>query len=232
MSKKYTCVLADDNELDRLMLRHLLKTNSTLEIMGEYNSAEDVLKYHIDNLPDILFLDIDMGKISGLELRSMLMTVPVCVFISAYPEYALESFEKNALDFIVKPITKDRFASTLLRISEYLNIKTKAQLLDEELGSDIIYIKDGNDKIKIHTYDILYLEAYKDYTKIVTTSAYNIILSSLGNLLSRHPFDKFVRIHRSYAVARHKVQKISTHEVYVGNTILPIGRSYKDTISW
>lgn len=232
MSKKYTCIIADDNEIDRLMLQHLLQTMSEFDIIGVYENAEDVLKNHSQHLPDALFLDIDMGELSGLELRKMMYDVPVCVFITAYPEYAIESFEKNALDFIVKPISKERFSLTLKRVSEYLNIKDKAKALDAELGTDIIYIKDGNQKIKIHTHEILYLEAYKDYTKIVTDSAYNIILSSLGNLLSREPFDKFVRIHRSYAVARHKVQKISNQEVFLGDISLPIGRSYKESLAW
>lgn len=232
MSKKYTCIIADDNEIDRLMLHHLLQTMSDFEIIGVYENAEEVLKHHKHHIPDALFLDIDMGEISGLALRNIFNDVPVCVFISAYPEYAIESFEKNALDFIVKPISRERFSRSLQRANEYLNIKNKAALLDAELGADIIYIKDGNQKIKIHTNEILYLEAYKDYTKIVTNSAYNIILSTLGNLLSKEPFDKFVRIHRSYAVARHKVKKISNQEVFLGEISLPIGRSYKESLSW
>lgn len=232
MTAKYTCIIADDNELDRLMLTHLINKHSNFEIIGAYNSAEAVLDKHTNNLPHILFLDIDMGEKNGLQLRELLIDVPVCVFVTSYADYAVDSFELNALDFIVKPIQKERFEKTIHRINEYMTLKEKAGLLDEHLGGDYIFIKEGTSKIKISTHEIRYLEAYKDYTKIVSNNAYHIILSSLGNLLQQPPFDKFIRIHRSYAVARHHVQQVHSNEVSLGNINLPIGRSYKDILTW
>jgi len=232
MSTAFTCIIVDDSELDRLMLRHLLGAYPTIQILGEYASAEQLLADTTHQQPDILFLDIDMGEMSGLKLRQRFMHIDVCVYITSHPEFAVDSFELNALDFIVKPLSKERLSKTILRIQEYLQMKNKACQLDKEMGTEAIFIKDGNKKIKILTHEILYLEAYKDYTKIVTDNSYNIVSCSLGNLLTQSPFDKFVRIHRSYAVASHKVQKIGSNDVSLGNIVLPIGRSYKELLPW
>lgn len=228
----YKYIIVEDNELDRLFLKALMKHFEDFLLIGEFADAEIALPSIREYMPEILFLDIDMGKMSGLELRERLQEVPICIFITSHPEYAVESFEMNALDFIVKPLKKDRLEKTIFRIKEYLQIRNKAYLLDKEMGSDVIYIKEGNDKIKINSHEIIYLEAYKDYTKIVTENKFHVILCTLGNLLNQTPFSQFIRIHRSYAIAKHKIRKITGNEVYMDNIALPIGRSYKEILQW
>ena len=175
-------------------------------------------------------LDIDMPGMSGLELRQQLIDIPACIFVTSYPDYAVESFGLSALDFLVKPLKADRFELTMRRLQDYLLIRQKAELLDFTLGSDSLFIKDGHDHIKIQLHEVLYLEALKDYTSIVTAKKKYCVLSSLGNLLKEKSFQAFVRIHRSYAVQKHFIKKITAKEVMVYDILLPIGRSYKESV--
>jgi two-component system LytT family response regulator len=230
LSKKYECIIVDDNEIDRLTVVSFVRRIPFLHIGGIFGSSTEALEFTRENPPDVLFLDIDMPGIGGLDLRRQLDKVPACIFITSYPEYALESFENAALDFLVKPLRGERFEKAMARLQDFLEIRHKAELLDYTLGEDTIFIKDGHDHIKLQLHEIIYLEALKDYTGIMTRQKKYCVLSPLGNLLKERAFQTFVRIHRSYAVQKHFIDKITPKEVMVNNLPLPIGRTYKDEI--
>lgn len=124
---------------------------------------------------------------SGLELREHLINIPACIFITSYPDFAVESFELSVFDFLIKPLKADRFEKAMHRLQDYLLVKQKAALLDFTLGADSLFIKDGHEHIKIQLHEVLYLEALKDYTSIVTIKKKYCVLSSLGNLLKEKP---------------------------------------------
>ena len=136
--------------------------------------------------------------------------------------------QKRIVDFLVKPLEKERFDKAMNRLKDYLDIRHKAALFECSLGGDSIFIKDGHDQVKIQLHDIVYLEALKDYTRIVTEQKKYCVLSMLGNLLQENAFRKFVRIHRSYAVQKHFIRKLTAKQVFVNDVPLPIGRSYKN----
>jgi DNA-binding LytR/AlgR family response regulator len=230
LKNKYSCVIVDDDEIDRLTTTSFVRRYPFLTIDGIYESAEQALSATRESLPDVLFLDIDMPGISGLELRRKLESVPACIFITSHPEYALEGFEATALDFLVKPLKSDRFETAMGRLQHFLEIHAKASMLDYTLGVDTLFIKDGHDRIKLLLHEIIYLEALKDYTGIVTLNKKYCVLSPLGNLLKETAFKSFIRIHRSYAVQRHFINKITAKDVTVNNLLLPIGRSYKEAV--
>lgn len=230
MQKVYSCIIADDDEVDRLTVTHFAKQYPFLTITGSFDNAMATLQFAKTNPPDILFLDIDMPELSGLELRKELSAIPACVFITSYPDYAVESFELEALDFIVKPVKAERFAKMAARIQSYLDIKYKATLLDYSLGGDTLFIKDGHEHIKLQLHDIIYLEALRDYTSIVTLTKTHTVLCTLGNLLEQKAFQQFIRIHRSYAVQKHFISKITPKEVMINEITLPVGRSYKEAL--
>jgi two-component system, LytTR family, response regulator len=227
MSRIYSCIIADDHEIDRLSVLAAVKKYSFMQVTGVYSSAETALAAVKQTLPDIAFFDIDMPGISGLELRNRLPDIPVCVFISSYPDYAVDTFELAALDFIVKPVKADRFAKTAERIKAYLEIRNKAALLDGTLGADTIFIKEGHEQVKLALHEVVYLEALKDYTIIATAGKKYTVLSTLGKLLKEKPFNQFVRIHRSYAVQKHFIERIKAQEITVNSIVLPVGRNYK-----
>ncbi|HET6252847.1 MAG TPA: LytTR family DNA-binding domain-containing protein [Puia sp.] len=225
-----TCLIADDYEIDRLTVVAYLRKYPFIQISGVYDNSQKALE-HLQKKPvDILFLDIDMPGLSGLELRSRFMEIQVCIFITAYPDYAVDAFEAAALDLLIKPITGDRFAKTIQRTREYFDLRQKAGLFEHSLGQDTIFIKEGHEKTKVKLHDILYLEALRDYTTIVTPQRKYHVLTSLGNLLNESEFRSFIRIHRSFAVQRHYVRKLDTRNVYLDDVSLPLGKAYKTDI--
>lgn len=232
MSKTYNCIIVDDDEIDRLTVVSYAKKFPALKIIGVFADAEQALPLlEKGEVVDILFLDIDMPQLNGLDFRKKAMQVPVCIYITAHPEHAVESFELDTLDFIVKPIRLDRFGQTMQRIGDYMELKLKANLFEASVGGDAIYIKEGHQQTKIKLHDILYLEALKDYTKIVTTGKRHCVLSSIGTLLKEEHFRSFVRIHRSYAVQKQFIQKVGTQEILLKNDVaIPVGRSYKENL--
>lgn len=228
---KYRCIIVDDDDIDRLAMVSYAKRFPVLEIIGIFKSAETALTFLENQMPDILFLDIDMPGISGLEFRQRTMQVPVCIFVSSHAEHAIEAFLLDTLDFIAKPIKLDRFTKTVARIESYMDTHEKASLFETVVGQHEMYIKIGHEKVKIKFDEIRYLEALKDYTRIVTADENHNVLSSLGTLLKTPEFASFIRIHRSFAIQKKAVKKIMSNGITLDDdSVLPIGRSYKDDL--
>ncbi len=232
ISRIYKALLVDDNEIDRLNTRIYLKKYAFIEVAASCSSAEEAISFLAENTVDVFFFDIDMPGLSGHELRKITGNDQACIFITAYPDYAFESFELEALDFLVKPLQKERFAIAMERLYKYLDLKHKAALFEYSLGADTVFIKDGHTQIKVPLHEIIYLEALKDYTRIVTPQKKYAVLSSIGHLLQEAAFKTFIRIHRSYAVQKHFIAKVSSQEIHLNDIILPVGRSYKDSIAF
>ncbi|WDF48026.1 LytTR family DNA-binding domain-containing protein [Chryseobacterium sp. KACC 21268] len=227
------CIIVDDNEIDRLTVLSFAKRFPNLHILGTFSDSIEALKAIENQSVDILFLDIDMAELSGVGLRKKVKYVPACIFITSHPEFAVESFELEALDFIVKPLKFDRFDQTMRRITDFFEIRNKASLFEASIGGDVIYIKEGHEQIKVKLHEILYLEALKDYTLVVTSKKRHCVLSSIGLLLKEVSFQSFIRIHRSFAVQKQFINKINTHEIILNNNIaIPIGRSFKDNLKF
>jgi len=229
---KVNCVVVDDDELDRLMVLSCLKSYPEIKVLEVFSSPLEAIEFVEANPVDILFLDIDMPEMSGIELRKRIPQTAICVFITSYPEHAVESFEVEALDFLVKPLKAERFKLTVARIHDYLEIQQKVSLFESSFGSDTIVIKEGHTQTRIKQHEILYLQAMKDYTLIFTTDKRHCVLFSLGNLLKETEFQSFVRVHRSYAVNPMYIERVASHEVIMKNEqIVPLGRAYKETLN-
>lgn len=234
MTSVYHTIIVDDDEIDRLTTVSFARRYPFLYLAGVFASATDALTFMDSDAGaqvQVLLLDIDMPGLNGLEFRRHLLNVPACLFITSYPDYAVEGFEVAALDFLIKPLKADRFAHAMARLQDFMDTRTKANLFECSLGGDAIFIKEGHDQIKVKLHDIVYLEAMKDYTRVVTAGRVYSVLSTLGKLLEEAAFASFVRIHRSYAVQKHFVNRITAQEVFVGQVALPVGRSYKDSVN-
>jgi two-component system, LytTR family, response regulator len=231
--KPFDCIIVDDDEMDKLLVVSYAKRFPRLNIVGVFNSAEKALDFLENNAVDIAFLDIEMPGASGLELRKKALKIPVCVFISSHSESAAETFELQTLDFIVKPFKFPRFEQTIKRIEEFMEVQLKASLFESSIGGDTVYVKTGHDQIKIKLHEILYLEALKNYTIIVTEGKRHCVLSNLGEILQKEKFQSFIRIHRSFAVQKQFIQKIGSQEIELKNNIfIPVGRSFKDNLNF
>ncbi|WP_379965690.1 LytR/AlgR family response regulator transcription factor [Epilithonimonas sp. UC225_85] len=231
--EKLNSIIVDDNEIDRLTVLSFAKRFPVFNILGSFSDSDEALKTIESDPVDILFLDIDMPGLSGVELRKKVKHIPACIFITSHPEFAVESFELETLDFIVKPLKFDRFEQTARRIEDFFEMRNKASLFESSIGGDVIYIKEGHEQIKIKLHEILYLEALKDYTLIVTPQKRYCVLSSIGLLLKEISFQSFIRVHRSFAVQKQFINKINTHEIILNNNLaIPVGRSFKDNLKF
>lgn len=227
--KKIRCVVIDDNQLDRLTLENFLTQHEDIDLVGIYKNPVKALIEIKEIKPDVAFLDIDMPNITGLELRKQILEVPICVFITDHPEFALESFELEVLDYLVKPLSKERFDKTLQRIREYIELLKNQTIIDSNNEQDILFIKEGHRKVKIILQDVLYLGALQNYITLHTQNEKHHILISLSSQLKKPAFENFIRIHRSYAINKSHIQSFSSKEVKLSNgEVLPIGRSYLD----
>lgn len=229
--RNYNCIVVDDDEIDRLMAVSFVKRHEQLCLVGAFESAEEALLQADFDQIDVVFLDIDMDGMDGISFRKVIAEVPVCVFITSHPEYAVDSFSVETLDFIVKPISSKRFDESVERLTTFLSIQQKAHLYENLLGERHVVIREGHKETKVNLYDVLYLEGLKDYTLLVTEDKKHCVLSSIGNLLKETHFSRFVRVHRSFAVRKDLVKSVSPKEVLLDNdTTIPIGRSFKDNI--
>lgn len=231
--KKIRCIIVEDQEIDRLMLQHLVKQQDILELVAAVDSAENV-KALINDTVDLLFLDIDLPDCSGIEMRKMYQHVPACIFISSHPEYAVETFELDTLDFISKPLKKERFDYSVNKLADFFSMKEKSEYFDILTGSQFLNIKEGHETVQIKISDIIYLEALKDYTRLITAQKKHCVLSSIGQILKDRHFSTFVRIHKSYAVPKHLITRKNSYEVMIShnNISLPIGRAFKENLNF
>ncbi|MBS7787165.1 response regulator transcription factor [Flavobacterium sp. CYK-55] len=225
------CIIVDDIEIDRLTVLSYVKRFPFFEVVGVFGSSKDALNALMNERIDVAFFDIDMPHYSGIDLRKKALEIPACVFITSHTEYAVEGFELDAIDYIVKPLTFERFSQTAHRIDAYLELKAKAALFEATIGEGAIFIKEGHTKTKVNLTDILYLEALKNYTLIVTKEKKFRVLLNIGSLLKEPDFQTFVRIHRGFAVQKHFVTKIHALELeLINGALVPIGRSYKEQV--
>jgi two-component system, LytTR family, response regulator len=229
---KWNCIIVDDEDVDRLMVLSFAKRFPSLNICGTFKSSQEALAFLEKQPVDILFLDIDMPGTNGLEFRKKVLQIPVCIYITGHAEYAVASFELETLDYIVKPIKFDRFEKAMQRVEQFMEIKQKATLFEMSFGTDSITVKEGNELVKIKLSDILYLEALKDYTLLVTSKKKHCIWSNIGTVLKQDMFQFFIRIHRSYAIQKQFINNKNASTVFLDSGIeIPIGRSYKDNIN-
>ncbi|REC43137.1 DNA-binding response regulator [Chryseobacterium pennipullorum] len=225
-------MIIDDDELDRLVLQRFIKQYENIEIVASFDSAEKAIPY-LDLPIDLLITETNLKGMSGLAFRKLAHKIPACIFASARPEPAAAIFEVNTLDFISKPLTSERFHYAMLKLFDFFDAKEKCECYDALLGDHCIKIKESGHISQVKIKDILYLEALKDYTRIITREKNHCILDSLGSLLQKTFFDSFVRIHRSYAVPRHLIRRKNCHEIELTHEIrLPIGRTYKNNLSF
>jgi len=226
------CICIDDEQDDLLILNEYIKAEPTLTCVGSYSDPSDGLQAIISLQPDLVFLDIEMSGVTGLEILKLLRSrIELAVFVTSHPEFALESFELSVFDYILKPVTDKRFMSTVQRLKDYWSMRQKAATYELLHGAEILLISEGRNKVKVSVNEIIYLEAMQNYTKVVTPQRSYLTLVGFNTFLNKLPQSSFLRIHRSYAVARDKINGwISSDEIICSNATLPIGKTYKEIV--
>ena len=225
-------IAIDDNTVDLLILKEYSAAFPFLVHCGSFATPAEGLAAAEMLKPDLIFLDIEMPELSGLDiLRKLKQKVPIAIFITSHPEFALEGFELSALDYILKPLTAERLLITARRIEEYWEMKQKAILYEVLFEKESLIIKDGYSQIKLPQQDIIYLEAMQDYTKIVTEKKNYLTLATLTGFLEKITNNNFLRVHRSYAVAIKKIRELHSNKIVCGDIEIPIGKTYRASIA-
>jgi len=227
-------LIADDEEDARTLLRQYISERPELSIVGEASNGLEAVEMINRLKPDTVFLDIEMPGLNGFEVLTELEELPQVIFSTAYDQYAIKAFEVNAIDYLLKPYDKLRFEKTLGRINSHPDplIPLTERLLGSksEFPSRIILHK-GSRKILVNTSDLIYAEAYGDYTKIYTAKEFYIALKGITTVLEQLDPKTFFRIHRSYFVNRFALQEIVKEDRYYF-TILSTGQRIKISDSY
>lgn len=226
-------VIIEDNSIDCEYLQSVIRQHNELfDIKAVFSNVLEAQEYLHTGKVDIMFLDIDMPVITGMDYFKQMQNPPLCIFVTAFSEYAWEGFEAQAFDYILKPVKPQRFTVMVNRLKEYLQTKARADLYAAQFEDNCITVKEGTTRHRIALNDILYIEALKDYSKIVTKTKSILTLSKLKHFLEQLPADRFVRVHRSYAIAINKIEKAAANDIVINNTEIPIGKTFKNTLKF
>lgn len=227
---KYICI--DDDPLEQMVINDYASNYTDLEHKGNFLHPLEGLQAVLDLNPDLIFADIDMPGMSGIELAKRINRQEnLVVFYTSHPEFALEGFELQAFDYILKPMTEQKFDRLVKKVRDFLQMKQKAKAYDFVVENEALTFKEGHSFIKLPMHEIIYLEAMQDYTKIITPKKNYLTLTTFSSLMEKLPTDQFLRIHRSYAVALDKVNRLKNNELVCGDVALPIGKTYRNVVS-
>lgn len=226
---KIRCLIVDDEVPATELLASYLTRIEDFEISGICNNALEAFTFLQRNPIDLVFLDIQMPRMSGLELMHSLPEKPAVIFTTAYREYGADAFELDALDYLVKPITFDRLLKAIAKFNQQVQFKKGLEQTQDNNAFEraYMYFKVNRDLVKIYLKNIVYIESIRDYIKIITDNQSIISYQRIGHMEEKLPENKFLRIHKSYIVALDKIKSFSNDCVHLGNYSLPVGRSYK-----
>ncbi|MCD4832860.1 MAG: LytTR family DNA-binding domain-containing protein [Bacteroidales bacterium] len=224
---KLQCVIVDDEPLAITIIEGYLKKIPYIEIIGKFDNAIPVYEFLKENIVDLLFLDIEMPNITGIDFLKSLSSPPSVIFTTANKNYAIEGFDLNVVDYILKPITFERLFKAVNRVCENVNQEKKTEKPE---SNEFLYLKENKKMVKVYFKNILYFESIKDYVKVVTLCKTVITKQQLSYFESSLNNNKFLRIHRSFIVATGKIDAYSLSGIDIGDTELPIGRKYKETV--
>lgn len=222
-------IAIDDEPLALRVIEAHAKKIDTLELVRTTtNAIEGLLEAQSGNI-DLVFLDIQMPSLTGIQFMQLLQGKCQVILTTAYAEYALESYEHDVIDYLLKPISFERFEKAVLKI--HPDYKTQTEHSSQAANAhqpDCIFIKTEYKLLKINHSDILYIEGGKDYITVVTKTEKILSLSSLTKLQESLPYPQFIRVHKSYLVALDKIESVERQRIFMGKTVIPIGDTYKD----
>ncbi|HEY0680505.1 MAG TPA: LytTR family DNA-binding domain-containing protein [Chitinophagaceae bacterium] len=223
----YKCLVIEDEPLAQQVLRKYITDHPMLQLTGICNDALEAQQLLSSEKIAILFLDINLPKLSGINFLKSLPDPPAVIFTTAYPEFAVEGFDLNAIDYLMKPFSFERFLKAVHKAIDKLK-QPGVQAVPE--ASRFIFLKADKKVFRVDTAEILYCEAVDDYVKVFTTQEQYFVHYTLKKLLEELPSGNFLRVHKSYIIAKDKIRFFEGNYVKVGDKDIPIGASYRDEI--
>ncbi|MEJ8802074.1 LytR/AlgR family response regulator transcription factor [Pontibacter sp. H249] len=224
---KMKCIIVDDEALAREGMAHYVAQVDYLELVGSYNSAIAAQNALQQQQVDLMFLDINMPGITGLNLLELLPHPPLTILATAYPNYALEGFKLDVLDYLLKPIPLERFLKAVNKARDYYVLKQKQVSEPQLTETDYIFVKHNKLFEKVFLADILYIEGMQNYVQLHTTTRKLIVHLTFKALEQTLPAQQFFRIHKSYIISLSHIRALSGNNVLIGNESLPVARGQR-----
>lgn len=234
MTQQIQCICVDDEPLALEVMQALIYAHPNLKLAKTCQNALDAMEWIKNNPTDVVFSDIQMPGVTGIEFaKAIEKNKTLVVFTTAHQEYAAEAYDLEALDYLLKPIAPERFTKTVKKIEEYFDLRRSKESPQESAAIEdgFIFVKSDSKMMKIAYSDIQFIEAFADYVKIWIGEDKRIVtLQTMKNMEKGLPGDKFMRIHRSFIVAIDKISEVQSHTIKIGNKELPLGKNYKDGV--
>jgi len=223
------CLIVDDNKMARMAMKQLITQVRDLQLVKECASAMEAYNSINEQPIDLLLLDIEMPGMTGLELiKNLGSKKPLIIFTTAKKDYAVEAFELNVIDYLVKPISPSRFLQAMERASDALaNSKEEVKFEEQEF----VFVKDNGVLKRINVDDILYLEAMGDYVKVHTAQKFHVLHATLKSIEEKLSISKFIRVHRSYIVSLNKIDFIQEGVITINKVTVPIADTYRSILN-
>lgn len=226
---KLKCIAVDDEPLALDIIENHLANFDDFELVAKCNNAIEASERIKNQEVDLIFLDIQMPEISGISFAKSLEKPPMIIFTTAYSEYAIDGFELQAVDYLLKPISLERFEVAIGKAREYNQLRNqKVAPESAEMDSEHIFVKANQKLIKIRYDEIQYVEAFADYVKIYIPEKRIVTLQTMKKMEQKLPSNLFQRVHRSYIVGLKHIDSYSTSDVEVAGVKMPIGKNYKN----
>ncbi|WP_295122871.1 LytTR family DNA-binding domain-containing protein [uncultured Chitinophaga sp.] len=221
------CIIVDDEPLAREGMANYVKETGFLQLAGTCEDPVSLMQLMDTQKADLLFLDIQMPKMSGIDFLRITPNPPMVIITTAFPAYALEGFQLNVLDYLLKPITFDRFLKSAAKAKDYFQLRSAASSPEK---TDHFFIKCGSKYEKIYFADILYVEGMQNYITIHTTKGKYITLLYLKHLEQNLDGQAFIRVHKSFIAAIGKIDSIEGNEICIGTHRVPMSRNYREQV--
>lgn len=230
------CIIIDDDQVSIKMIQYLIQKTEDLELVRAFEDPIEAINYLNHRPVDLLFLDVEMPGMTGLEMINSLQVKPLVILVSGKSDYALDAFEFDAVDYLLKPVQYGRFAKALAKVRERLQGRQedgpgKDGSGDElVLKGDFIFVKSDSMLVRVNMSDILWVEALADYIALVTPKKRYVIHSTMKSIQARLPTDKFLRVHRSYIVRLDKIDAIEDNTIIIETKMIPVGGTYRERL--
>jgi len=225
MDKKLRVLIVDDEPIAQGILETFLQKIPELELAAKCKNALDAFSFLSKQKVDLMLLDINMPEISGIELLKTLKDPPQVIFTTAYSKFALESYELNAIDYLLKPIPFQRFSTAIQKFLQYNNNDQDSQ------AAKLIFAKSGNKLIRIDLAELLFLEGLKDYVKLYTSTGNIVVHSTMKNMEEQlSPYNNFIRVQKSYIINLKYVSEVNGNNIKIKEKEIAIGNTYKEEV--
>ncbi len=223
------CIIVDDEPLAREIMEAYVEKVPFLRLIASCKNAFEALDKIQQDKPDLIFLDIQMPDLNGIQFYESLVYKPLVVFTTAYSDYAVSGFDLDAADYLVKPFSFDRFMKAVNKVRSYQQRETSGET--GRFRRKFMFVKDGVKIVRVPYDDILYFEGMKDYVKIVMNDKFILTLISMQHMADKLSKDMFVRVHRSFIVSIPKIEKVEKNRVVISGKWIPVGNSYKSLLT-